>query len=345
MLSKITTSRMLPGILMCLAVSSIAWIAESIEVSIAGRAWIEALVFAILFGTLFRTFSSAANFGPGVDFAAKYLLELAVVMMGATISFGDILSPGAPLLVGILFAVVATIGVSFLICRALGLTKRMALLIACGNAICGNSAIASVAPVIDADSDDVAAAVAFTAVLGIAVVLLIPLVAAELHLSAQQGGVLAGLTVYAVPQVLAAASPMGVTAVQVGTLVKLVRVLMLGPVVTGLALLKSGTRSARDSSIRHSVSSFLPPFVVGFLALAAIRSSGLMPDIFIAPLRHCASTLTVVAMAGLGLGVDLRDIVRAGPRLSLAVMLSLLFLGGAALLVVRFCGNYTQAAC
>ena len=90
------------------------------------------------------------------------------------------------------------------ICRLLGLPLRMSILVACGNSICGNSAIAAVAPIIDADGDDVASSIAFTAVLGVVVVLGLPLLVPLLKMSLTQYGVLAGLTVYAVPQVLAA---------------------------------------------------------------------------------------------------------------------------------------------
>src|SRR5205085_10254017 len=117
------------------------------------------------------------------------------------------------------------------------------VLVACGNAICGNSAIAAVAPVIGAESDDVASSIAFTAVLGVLVVLGLPLLMVPLGLSTYQYGVLAGLTVYAVPQVLAATLPVSALSGQVGTLVKLVRVLMLGPVVLGLSLARG--RKAR----------------------------------------------------------------------------------------------------
>jgi uncharacterized membrane protein YadS len=110
----------------------------------------------------------------------------------------------------------------------------MSILIACGNSICGNSAIAAVAPVIGADGDDIAASISFTAVLGVVVVLTLPLLVPILQLSLTQYGVLAGLTVYAVPQVLAATLPIGALSNQVGTVIKLVRVLMLGPVVLGL---------------------------------------------------------------------------------------------------------------
>src|ERR1700675_1837819 len=129
------------------------------------------------------------------------------------------------------------LSISFVICRVTGLPLRMAILIACGNSICGNSAIAAVAPVIGADSDDIAASISFTAMLGVIVVLTLPLMVPVLQLSLTQYGVLAGLTVYAVPQVLAATLPIGALSNQVGTVVKLVRVLMLGPVVLGLSLI------------------------------------------------------------------------------------------------------------
>lgn len=129
------------------------------------------------------------------------------------------------------------IAAGYAICRGLRLPVRMAVLVATGNAICGNSAIAALAPVIGADSKDVAAAIAFTAVLGVLMVLGLPLFIPLACLPEHQYGVLAGLTVYAVPQVLAATVPVGALSTQVGTLVKLVRVLMLGHVVIAFSLL------------------------------------------------------------------------------------------------------------
>lgn len=212
----------------------------------------------------------------------------------------------------------------------------MALLIACGNAICGNSAIAAVAPVIDADADDVATAIAFTAVLGVAVVLLLPLVATTLHLTPAAGGVLAGLTVYAVPQVIAAGTPMGAAAVQIGTLVKLVRVVTLGPIVTGLSLARRRRTTASPDRIggRH----LLPGFILAFLGLATARSLSLLPEAAIPLARQVGGLFTVMAMAGLGLGVDLRHVAAAGPKTVLTVALSLLILGVLAIGTLRFAG-------
>ena len=222
------------------------------EFVLSGRAWIEALVIAILVGAAVRTaWRPGPRWKPGIDFSAKLLLEIAVVMLGASISAATILSAGLPLLFSIFGMVAAAIMLSFAIGRALGLTKRLAILVACGNSICGNSAIAAVAPVIGADGDDVASSIAFTAVLGVIVVLALPLIGAILHMTQLGYGALAGLTVYAVPQVIAAAAPMGVKSVQIGTLVKLIRVLMLGPVCLVLSLLTPQLREQPDEPAPH----------------------------------------------------------------------------------------------
>ena len=328
------------GVALCAAVGLGAILIERIEIVAVGQPWLEALVLAILIGTLVRTVRKPADhFLPGIRFAAHTMLEIAVALMGATISIGVIVAAGTTLIVGIAAAVGSAIVASFLLGRAFGLPAKMAMLVACGNAICGNSAIAAVAPVIDADGDDVATAVAFTAVLGIGVVIALPLIATRLHLTPAAGGALAGLTVYAVPQVLAAAGPMGPAAVQLGTLVKLVRVLMLGPVIACLSLIKAhrdGEES--DPAPRFGITRFLPPFILAFLGLMLARSVGLVPDIVIAPAHSASNLLTVMAMAGLGLGVDLRSVSAAGPRVIGVVTLSLLLLGSAALAVLRLSG-------
>jgi uncharacterized integral membrane protein (TIGR00698 family) len=234
---------MLPGILLCVAITIAAMLLQAIEAHYAGQPYLEALVLAILLGVAIRSaWTPGPVWRPGIGFSAKYVLEFAIVMLGASVSVATIVALGPFLIIGIASIVAIAIGTSYAICRVLGLPLRMAVLIACGNSICGNSAIAAVAPVIGADSDDVASSISFTAVLGVVVVLGLPLLVPILQLSLTQYGVLAGLTVYAVPQVLAATLPIGALSNQVGTVIKLVRVLMLGPVVLGFSLFARGLR-------------------------------------------------------------------------------------------------------
>ncbi len=340
-----------PGLLLCGAVTSAAAALQVVEERLFGRAWLEALVLAILIGAAVRTvWTPGARWARGVAFGAKTLLEVAVVLLGASISAQALVAVGPGLLAGIAGTVAAAIAFSYAIGRALRLPRRMAVLVACGNSICGNSAIAAVAPVIGADGEDIACAIAFTAVLGVAVVLVLPLAVPLLHLSGMQYGALAGLTVYAVPQVLAATAPVGVLAVHIGTLVKLVRVLMLGPVVLLLSLFASRLREEADEPAPHvtagdrprpgriAIHHLVPWFILGFLALAGLRSAGLVPEEALRPAAAVADVLTVLSMAALGLGVDVRVVARAGGRVVLAVTASLLALAAISLGLIRVLG-------
>ena len=320
--------RILPGLLLCILITAAATLLQFAEEKAFGQPFLEALVLAILLGVAVRTtWTPGQSWDPGIHFAAKTLLEIAVMLLGAAVSVHTVAALGPALVAGIVAVVAAALTAGILIGRALRLPLRMSILIACGNAICGNSAIASVAPVIGAEAGDVASAIAFTAVLGVITVLVLPLLAPILHYSVTQYGELAGLTVYAVPQVLAATLPIGALANQVGTVVKLVRVLMLGPVVLGMSLFAGQLRGGAGAASRLALHELVPWFIVAFLAVAALRSVGLIPPSALPVLKSIAAILTTISMAGLGLGVDIRAVTAAGPRVTAAVTLSLLVLG------------------
>jgi uncharacterized integral membrane protein (TIGR00698 family) len=328
-----------PGICLCVLIAAAAYALQALEIQRFGRPWLEALVLAILLGTAVRTgWSPGPTWLPGIGFSAKILLEVAIVLLGATISGGAILSVGPALLMGIVGVVCVAILASYGLGRLFGLPRRMAVLIACGNSICGNSAIAAVAPVIGAHSEDVAASIAFTAVLGVLVVLGLPVLALALHMSPREFGVLAGLTVYAVPQVLAATAPISSLSAQIGTVVKLIRVLMLGPVVVALSLaMTMGKPRDRGPSL-PPIGQMAPWFILGFLTLVTAGSTHLIPSALIAPSGRLATWLTIVAMAALGLDVDVRVITRAGPRVIAVVSLSLIVLSGVAFTLIHGLG-------
>ncbi|PDT79002.1 putative sulfate exporter family transporter [Bradyrhizobium sp. C9] len=335
---------LIPGILLCGVVTIIALGVQAAEERVFDHPYIEALVVAILLGMAVRTaWEPAERWRSGIAFSAKQLLEVAVMLLGASISFAAILASGWLLIGAIAVTVVIMLAVSYGLARLLGLKAKLAILIACGNSICGNSAIAAVAPVIEADGDDIASSISFTAILGVLMVLGLPLLIPLLKLTATQYGILAGLTVYAVPQVLAATVPAGIVSTQIGTLVKLVRVLMLGPIVVALSLFVARQRKAAGTAEQGpakaaAISPFklVPWFIIGFLVLAALRSFQLVPDIAIAPVTKTAAILTVVSMAALGLGVDVRVLSTVGGRVTAAVTLSLMLLLGLSIGLVHF---------
>jgi uncharacterized integral membrane protein (TIGR00698 family) len=325
------TTRLLPGLALCLLVAGGAYAgAETLHLAF-GAASVEPLVLAILIGIAVRSvIGTRPSQERGVEFGAKTLLEVAIVLLGATVNLAAVGGAGMAVIAVVLAIVVGSIAMGFVIGRLMGLSARLSLLIACGNSICGNSAIVAVAPVIDARKEEVAAALAFTAVLGIAIVVGLPLAQAYLGLSIPQYGAMAGLTVYAVPQVLAAAAPGGLVAMQAGTLVKLLRVMMLGPVVLFLGFLER----RRSGAPAQSSARLLPWFIVGFVVLATIRSLGLVPESVQDIPPMLASGLTVIAMAGLGLSVDIRAIAAAGGRVIVAASLSLAVLLGVSYLAI-----------
>lgn len=326
--------RLLPGMLLCAALALAAWALQLAEVSLFRHAVVEALVIAMLLGVIIRTvWVPTARFDPGIRFTAKQVLEVAVVLLGASVDLPLLLSAGPALAVAIALVVVAGLAGGYAAGRALGLNPRLATLIACGNAICGNSAIAAVAPVIGAEREDVASSIAFTAVLGVIVVLGLPFLRPLLGYGNYEYGVLAGMTVYAVPQVLAATFPVSALSGEVGTLVKLVRVLLLGPVVVFLSF-----RHRKIGAQKLNPASFVPWFIAGFLVLAAARSLGVIPAEVAGVVREVSRWLTVAAMAALGLGVDVRALRRVGPRVMLAVVASLAVMIAASVLLIALLG-------
>ena len=338
------TTSLVPGIVLCLAVALAASLVQAAELRWLHRAWLETVALSIVLGVIVRsTGSSRPSCTAGVAFTAKTVLEVAVVLLGASVSLRLLGASGPWLLIGVAAAVGLSLTGSYGLGRLLGLSRNQATLVACANSICGNSAIAAVAPVIGADAADVAASVTLTAVLSIAVVVGLPALAPLLHLSPMPYGVLAGLTVYAVPQVVAATAPLGAVAMQFGALVKLMRVLMLAPAVAGVAALSRAYPNAAAAGMGSSRATGrrrwpVPWFVAGFVLLMGLRAAGLLGD----GLAHDAALLSVsltgLSMAALGLMVDVRTVVRAGSRIGVAAVLSILLLGGIGCLLIRMLG-------
>lgn len=321
-----------PGIGLAGLISLLAWGAQTLQERLLGQAWLEAIVFAILIGMLWRTlFGLGAAMKAGVSFTSKELLEFGVVLLGASINLPEVLAAGPLLLLTIMLTVGLSITVSRLLGKAFGLNPKQATLVAVGNSICGNSAIAAVAPLIEAEPEDIASSISLTAVIGVVVVLSLPLLIPIFELSLYQYGVIAGLTVYAVPQVLAATLPVSSISGEIGTLVKLVRVLMLSPIVIFLSLSRHKHSANKAIQWRR----LLPWFILGFLGLAVLRSFDILPTGLAGQLREISRWLTVAAMAALGLSVDIRVIGKTGWRVGGAVITSLIVLLMISLMLVK----------
>ncbi|MBW7932915.1 MAG: putative sulfate exporter family transporter [Gemmatimonadaceae bacterium] len=319
-----------PGLALALLVSVVAWFGERLFIAVAGRALLEAIVLAILVGAVVRTafVRAPARFERGAAFASGFILECSIVLLGAGSDLRALVAAGPAILSGIVVIVGVTLVVGTYVGQWFGLPRTHALLVAVGNAICGNSAISAAAPVVGARRDEVASAIAFTAVLGVVVIVGLPFLIPLLKLSDTQYGVVAGLTVYAVPQVIAAAYPVSVAAGQAATLVKLTRVLLLGPVVLILSLTEHHAAHMKWWKA-------VPWYIIGFGIAAALRTTDVIPASAGDVVREGARLLTVLAMAGLGLAVDLQAVRRVGARVGNTVLVSLVLMLAMSLALVR----------
>lgn len=326
-MSRLNT--LLPGLLLSLSLGGLAIALYAVEARYLAHPPLESLVLALLLGVVCRQlFGLPARFQPGQAYGAKQVLEAAVLLLGATMDLRQLLSGGPRLLFAVAILVSVSLAGGALIGRRLfRLDRKPAILIAVGNAICGNSAIATVAPLIAASTTEVAGAIAFTAIVGVGLVLLLPFLIPLLQLSHGQYGVLVGMSVYAVPQVLAASYPVSEAAGQTATLVKLTRVLFLAPVALYFTLSERLRGTAPGSrSGRLSLKQLFPWFIAGFIALSILRSLGLISPSLAALIKELSRYGTVLAMAALGLAVDLRALRAAGRRTTAAVIASLLLL-------------------
>ncbi len=337
-----------PGIIYAVVIAMIAFAIQLVEEAVLGkgRALIEGLVIAILLGMVVRAVLGLnKRFAPGVGFTAKQVLEFAVLLLGARINAPDMIKAGPILLVMIVVLVSVVLLVSTRIGLAFGLNPKLATLVAVGNSICGNSAIAAVAPVIGASKEDVASSVSLTAVLGVLIVLTLPVFYYFLGFSQYQYGVLAGMGVYAVPQVVAAGYSVSTLSGDTATLVKLVRVLMLGPVVAYFTFAMARQQRAADNKaglaeakLNLSFSKFVPWFISGFVIMAILRSLGVINVEMANAIRDVSGYLTLAAMAALGLQVDLAVVRKVGRSVALAVLCSLAVLISLSALAIKLLG-------
>ncbi|MBA2540574.1 MAG: putative sulfate exporter family transporter [Deltaproteobacteria bacterium] len=318
---------------------------------------IDAMLIAIVLGLLFRnTVGMPARLVPGVRAAVVSLTAIGIVMMGAKLDFQDMARTSVSALAISVVCVVAALALTIWLCRRLGVNDKLGMLIGVGTAICGSSAIAVAAPVIEADDSDTAFSIATVTLFGMIAVFVLPLLGNLIGLDETEFGVWAGTSVHAVPQVVAAGFAYGPTAGEVATIVKLVRVLLLAPVVIGLAIWYG--RQKRAKQIAHitrigSLRTLVPPFIVGFLVLALANTLHLLPD-FTLHLRESflweagdrpivlaqlvtsiSSFLLTISMAGVGMGVDLRGLARVGLGALYVGLASAVLLAGFSLVLLR----------
>ena len=293
----------------------LAFIARYIE-SILPIHIIGASVIALLLGMLINSFCKPTWLAPGLKFTSKKILKLAIILLGASLSVNVILSVGKMSLMVMAFTLLTCFGGGYLVGKALGLNWKLSNLISAGTGICGGSAIAAIAPVIDAEDKDIAYAMSATFLFDMAMIILFPIMGRWMGLSDMAYGLWAGTAVNDTSSVVAAGYAFSEGAGDFATMVKLTRTLSIIPTVLVFTFIN--LRIKRKQSIdtnagkKVNVMKLFPWFIVGFIGLAIINSLGFIPVNVSACAKDISKFLMVAALAAIGLGTSFKDVRKSG---------------------------------
>ena len=311
-----------PGVLLCLAVALLAWflveLAPALE--IVGSA-----VLAILFGmVLCAVMKNKDKVKDGVAFTSKKVLQYAVILLGFGLNLRKIGEVGLTSLPIILSTIATSLIVAFLMSRALHMPGKIATLIGVGSSICGGSAIAATAPVIEADDEEIAQSISVIFLFNVAAALLFPTLGGLLGLGNEGFGLFAGTAVNDTSSVTAAAPAWGgmhpgANTLDTATIVKLTRTLAIIPITLALALRRTararraGGAGEGSFSLRRVFPFFLLFFMLASLITTGASLAGVDAAAF-APFKELSKFFIIMAMAAIGLNTDLIKLVRTGGR-------------------------------
>ena len=275
------------GVLAAIGVTVLAFLLSALPFRpftvAGGRHPIEPVMLAIVLGMLLsNAWTLPRILQPGIKFSVKKLLPLGIVLLGARLNFLDLVKVGFEGLILSLLETLVALVLLLLLTRLLNLPPKLGTLLGVGTAICGGTAIVATAPVIEAEEKDVVFGVATVTLLGLIAMFALPLIGQLLHLSSKAFGVWAGLAIHQTPQVVAAGFAYSPEAGQTATIVKLARVCLLAPVVFIIGLVYARQKLRSTGEVQRKQMNYFhlfPMFVLGFLAMALLKTLGLLPDL------------------------------------------------------------------
>lgn len=293
-----------PGLVLTAVIAAAAFALRAI----VGWTALSPLILSIIFGMVIgNAVVLPAATAPGLGFSLKRLLRFGIVLLGFQVTAGQIFSLGATTLVAVVATLVLTFVAIRIVGRALRIDAALVDLIAAGTSICGASAVIATNTVVKARQEHVAYAIACVTVFGTLSMFLYPLVGTALHMAPQSYGIWTGASIHEVAQVVAAAFQGGDEAGRYGTIAKLARVLMLAPVVIGLAW-----SMARATPADSRTAIPMPWFVFGFIAAMVVNSLIAIPQSLLSDTATTTNFLLSMALAAMGLQTRIGSLRQEG---------------------------------
>lgn len=307
----------IPGFCAAVIIAAIAKLFESLlPIHLIG-----ASVIALFLGMLINHFLRPnALFASGLKFTSKKILKFAIILLGASLNIRIVLEVGKLSLSVMVFTLFTCFGIGYFVGKALKINWKLSNLISAGTGICGGSAIAAIAPVIDAEDSDIAYAMSATFLFDMAMIILFPIMGHALGLSDMAYGLWAGTAVNDTSSVVAAGYAYSEAAGDFATMVKLTRTLSIIPTVITFALIAAhlkrkeldNTAAAQTVKAKFSITRIFPWFILGFLALTAVNSFGIIPESVSTGMKEVSKFLMVSALAAIGLNTSFKDMRKSG---------------------------------
>lgn len=292
----------------------IALIAIYIETLLPGH-YIGATVIAMFLGILFRTlYYNEDIFQEGVQYTSKKILKGAIILLGASLNFSIILEVGSQTLIVLMFTLFTAFGGGYVLGKVFKINWKLSNMIAAGTAICGGSAIAAMAPAIEAEDADVSYAISSTFLFDMLMIILYPIIGQLLLLSDTFFGYWAGTSINDTSSVVAASFAFSEAAGEVATMVKLTRTLAIIPTVLIFSAIyyKKKSQQPHLRKARVSLSSLIPWFILFFVLMAILNTVGVISPNVAGIMKTVSRFLMVVALAAIGLKTNIAVFVKTG---------------------------------
>ena len=271
-------------------------------------------VFGILFGIILNNFNRPESFESGIKFTSKKVLQLAVVLLGFGLNLGEIIVVGKSSLLIILSTISTALIIAFAAAKVLNIDSDIATLVGVGSSICGGSAIAATAPVINAKDEDIATSISVIFLFNIIAALIFPTLGVKLGMTHTGFGMWAGTAINDTSSVVAASGTWSTmfnddTALNYATIVKLTRTLAIIPITLVLGIIKS-----KDSVEKVNPLKAFPTFILFFLLASIITTLLPLPETFLSSMKFLSKFFIIMAMSAIGLNTDIKKLISQGGK-------------------------------
>lgn len=312
--------KVFPGIILSVGVAMLAcWLESLLPIHLIGSA-----VIAMFIGMILNYFlRNTKVFASGLKFTSKKILKFAIILLGLSLNITTILNVGKMSLTVMIFTLLTCFGGGYFIGKALGLNWKLSNLISAGTGICGGSAIAAIAPTIDADDNDIAYAMSATFLFDMAMIVLFPIMGQAMGMTDQAFGIWAGTAVNDTSSVVATGYAFSEGAGDFATMVKLTRTLAIIPTVITFAFVQlrlkrkealANSKNGSELKVNFSIAKIFPWFILGFLAMSIAASVFPIPAAVVSGTKSASKFLMVCALAAIGLNTSFSSMKKAGIR-------------------------------